>query len=178
MYEGKVAGCLCHSFFGVNREAVKDHSYFNFFSQYFLDSLASHKVDVVQTFEFLSIEPLWRQRHTQLSMAEILIGCGLKILQLSFADAAIAIARRDVNVHGKAHKMGYFSVETDIVKRNFSCDTIVCLRNGVKPHPDSQTRTLTEILWKQRTNFTAFSSLDPSSSEESVTQTNVWRTAK
>ncbi|MCB0404322.1 MAG: hypothetical protein KDD51_06015 [Bdellovibrionales bacterium] len=178
LYRGNVAGCLCHSYFGVNRESSRDHSYFRFFSPYFLKTLNQHNISVVQTFEFLSIDPLWRQRNTHLALAEILIGCGLKVLQHSFADAAIAIARRDVNVHGKAHKMGYWSVEEEIVKRNFSCDTIVCLRTGVKPHPDAQTLQITEQIWEQRLNATAFSALDPIESDTSYNKINQWRRAK
>ncbi|MEZ4751608.1 MAG: hypothetical protein R3B54_13595 [Bdellovibrionota bacterium] len=178
LYRGNIAGCLCHSYFGVNRESAKDHSYFRFFSPYFLKTLEQHKIHVVQTFEFLSIDPLWRQRNTHLALAEILIGCGLKVLQQSFADAAIAIARRDVNVHGKAHKMGYWSVEEEIVKRNFSCDTIVCLRDGVKPHPDAATLQITEQLWEQRLNCTAFSALDTDQSDASYNKLNAWRQAR
>jgi hypothetical protein len=104
--------------------------------------------------EFLIISPEWRKSLVGISLSEVIISLSTKIFKATNADALIGTARRDVKVNDSCYKLGFFSVESSVQRRNFEVDLIAALKKDIKMHPDFETSALVKELWANKTDFT------------------------
>jgi len=144
---------ILHTLFDLEKTCDLDHRYFQFYPQEFLSYLKNEKIKIIQSFEFYTVERNKTQKSLGKPIADILLGCAMKVFLSSQAQAAIAPARKDVKVVELAGRWGWKSIIKDVVKRNFTCDLICVTPSQAHPHPRPQVNSVVEELWNTREVF-------------------------
>jgi hypothetical protein len=154
MWKNNVVAMHLYTFFNFNQKSATDHHYFEFFNQTYLASLRSKEINHAMSMEYLTVDPNWRRKNIGIAMGEVLVGTGLKLMNTTFAQAAIAPARKDVPAADFAYTFNFTCIEPSVICRNFECDLVAGFRDLTREHPEDHMQQLIQNLWDNRIDTT------------------------
>jgi hypothetical protein len=162
LYDRTIIGMHLYSFFDITLESTKEHSYFSeSYTTSYLQLLKQNHVKNAMSWEYLTIDPKWRKRHTGISFAMVLLGMAGKIQGLLNLDAGIAVSRNDLKVTEMCQQYGATVVVPHFMMHNTPCALIACFRKNIEAPQDKNIKRYVEELWANKldlTNNSLFSS--------------------
>jgi hypothetical protein len=153
-HEDRPVGVHLYTFFNLGSSAALDHTYWKSYSELDIAKLRRRDVRQVMTMEFFAMSPEWRKGLVGISLAEVLVGCGLKVFESSGAEAVATIARKDVKVPDIGVRYGFETLSADLERHNHPVDLIAMFRGKVKEHPSADVRDYVDRYWRRRQDST------------------------
>jgi hypothetical protein len=150
----RVVGLHTYCFFDLESASTRDHSYFGLYTDLDFHQLKKQGFRKLMTMEFLTTHSDWRKSLIGLSLAEVLVGCGIKVLQAAELDASITIARKDYKVPDFAERVGFRTLRAGLVRHNCPCELMVCPAQNPEQTMTSETSHYVDYFWKRRQDFT------------------------
>jgi hypothetical protein len=148
-----------YSFFSIESLAAREHRYLaSNYPPSFFEQLKIQGVNTVMSMEYMTVNPEWRKRKSDIHIGAVLASLGLSLLDYYSIDAAIAPARRDHKVHELAHTFGGESILENVQNHNIACDLISIRKDKLQAHPQSAVESTRIDLWEKRIHINAFNS--------------------
>lgn len=148
-----VVGLHLSTFFNLDALASREHTYFKFFSNEYVNLLKQRGVQNVMSIEFLTVNPHYRSLVSGTSFGRLLLLLGQKLFEESHADAIVAPARKDNNAHKMAYKIGFECIISDTMQRNFPCDLVACFKGKANVPDDLQLKNMLSQLWESKNSI-------------------------
>lgn len=124
VYNEKVIGLLCYSFYDLRCSVNLRHSYMNFYDTHFIEYLTSQNKFNAMTIEYLTLSDEFRKSRIGFRITPILFRCSQEIMRVSGSDCILATARNDVKASQRLYEIGYHGVQKGVKKRGFDCDVM------------------------------------------------------
>lgn len=95
----------------------------------------------------------WRKSKIGISLGEVVIGLGLKILKNQNLDVCITVARMLTKASQKASYWG-FKPHRTLIRHNNECSITFCMQQDIVEHHSKKINDLVEGLWNKKQDFT------------------------
>ncbi|MBK7963485.1 MAG: hypothetical protein IPK04_21200 [Bdellovibrionales bacterium] len=136
--------------FDLDQIPTLDHRYFSIFDSVAIETLTKRKASRLMSMEFLSVHPDWRKSKTGISLAAVMVGLGMKIMQNSDLQATIAPAKKTAKIDDLALAFGSTCLRKDVYRGNIHCDLMACFKADLISYPDPQVNGGVQSLWLRR----------------------------
>ncbi len=154
MHDQRVVGLHSYTFFDLNLEAARKHSYFTeSFTETAMRNMDRHGGRYVMTMESLSVAPDWQRKARGVSLAVTLVCLGLRVFGKSNADMFLGTSRIDVGVARLGYEVGCLPLDTGVIVHGIPCDLQGCLRGHEQFPRGEMENTLANELWNKRLEF-------------------------
>jgi hypothetical protein len=160
LFSGETAvGLLLHTHFNLDLAAVRDHTYLATYPAHIIEELRAQGCSEVLSMEYLTLHENWRKHLVGVSMAEVILGLGAKVLEASNFSSMIVVTRNAKRVNQILYGYGARCLVPNLTKHNVSVD-LVSLDHG-KTHPgkDEEVNQLIEHFWRRRQDTVGIESL-------------------
>jgi hypothetical protein len=151
LYDGdEVVAVHTYCLFDLSYRPSREHSYFALYNDLDLQNLKRLGLTEVMTMEFMAMNPKWRKSAIGISLAEILVACGVKILQSLHLDASITIARQDYKVPDFAKRVGFKTLRGGLERHNCPCELMYCPNEGLEQSLSADVAHYVDYFWNRR----------------------------
>lgn len=151
---GQIVAIHLYTFFNAHSEAFKTHPYVkNSFEDDYVDWIIKNKLEAPMTMEYLTINPAFRKKEVGVSMAYVLMGLGMKLMESLNASAAIGPCRQDVKVDKIAFDYGAIGLEPRIM-HNVPVVSVAIPAKNHPPCPFPEERALIDRMWETKSYWT------------------------
>ncbi len=158
---GEICGILLLSKFELSSRATWGHSYIHKFPEEVLRGIQQEGVNSLLSMEFLAVAPAYRKSVGGVSVAEILVGCGCRLVEISGVQASFANARVDVKVPEITSHYGFKTRGDKYLRHNFEVSVIYCPRSELKEHESPVMKAMVEKCWQERRDYTEYAKVTP-----------------
>ena len=148
-----VVGLSCASFFNFDSMAIHSHPYFmNGFETDYIETFRKHGYRHPMSIEYLTVNPAFRKSETGVSVAVVLIGLSMKLMERLEVDAATAPARLDLKVDAMARHFGALSLGPRVF-HNVPVASLIIPAANHPQCPLPAERALIDDLWGRRAEW-------------------------
>ena len=152
----EIAAMHLYSLFRLDHLSDLDHKYLAPYPKDFFPFMEKHQATFVLSLEYLTVAPNWRKNICGVSLGEVLIGCGLRVMSEMGAHAVIAPARADEKkVNEMAYRYGFDCFESGLKMLGCPIDIVVGFKGMVKESPDPEIAQWVDRYWAKRRDYTA-----------------------
>ncbi|MFZ4403940.1 MAG: hypothetical protein ACOYOK_07545 [Pseudobdellovibrionaceae bacterium] len=149
VYNNQVIGMIAASFFDLNIEAYKDHSYLLPFKSIDLNRIRSETNSLIMSIEYVSVEPVFRKKDLGISIGTLLLGLSMKVFDESNAVAVLGTARNQMHVDEMCFNYGFKPIG-QISKYGHPCTLILNNKEQLKNHDNHLIFESVNRLWTKR----------------------------
>lgn len=150
---GKLIGFSAHTMMDFQDQSTYDRDFFSMFTRSYSSALQKLGVNRVMTFESLMVDPELKRNPWELPLSRLIMRLNSYLLNLTSAEAMMAVARKDNGVSHNLELVGYRMVEANKDCRGFPCDLKTLLRGEhLEPIVD-KTEPVALALWNKRQQF-------------------------
>jgi hypothetical protein len=153
LHEGKIVAIHLYSLYDVRMRCGFEHSYLKYnFNEVFFSDCQRWGIGKMMSMESLFVDANYRKSKTGVQLSEVLISLGQKVFaELTDADAIFAPARSDNKVAQTCNRLGFDSVQKNIILNNVPVDFIFCRRPQIR-NAEDEVRFFVESLWERKGN--------------------------
>lgn len=150
LWRGQVIGLHLYNFFDIEAEAHQEHPFFNLYTAQIWADLQEQGFRKLMPLEYLWVDRSWRRSVTNISIADVLIHCGLEVFRLSDADAAVGVTRNDRKVNNSVYRTGADAIAENLSLHNVSVDLCLWRREKLRFVLSGVEQELFRELWSRR----------------------------
>lgn len=147
----EVVAMLMSTLYDLSCAPHRDVKYFSKFPELTLKKLAE-KGPLVQTMEFLTVNPEWRAARAGVSMGPVLIGLVIKRATRAKASASVGVARVDNRVDEAMMRFGGTPL-CKVTKANIECNIVSIYQHLLKPNPKPEVEEKIAELWQAQKDY-------------------------
>lgn len=162
--KNEVIGSHLYSIFDIRKDITIESEYFAQAKNDLIEYCKLHKVNTLMTQEYLAVHPEWRKTQSGISLPELIIGLGIKMMQKLGCDSTVGTIRE-----------GAQSVER--ISREIKADLLPCIVSRYNmPHKffiarkeiiqlpgNIKMQELINKLWHEKKDYSHFNDLDKNS---------------
>jgi hypothetical protein len=151
----EVIAAHLYTVFDTRSACVQEHTYIkNNYTNEFWKKMQEWDCNTFMSMEYFSVSHKWRKSNSEVPIAAVVAGLGLKVMYELGVDAAIAPARQDYKVNQLAYTFGADCVVKDLMNHNVACD-LIAFRKGLAKidNGNSQAFELIKKLWATKEDF-------------------------
>jgi hypothetical protein len=149
----EIVGLLTSSFFNLSASPIFDHPYLRPFSEDLVQKLKNDGRGMVCTAEYLSVHPEFRKSLVGVSLFEVLIGLGLKMVFKLDAKMMLATTVRPAKVYECGPRFGWVEAGT-IQKYGLDCLLHFITPELAHSNTEPDVAELVEEYWSRRNDST------------------------
>lgn len=151
LFSGDTAvGLLLHTHFNLDLEAVREHTYLSTYPAEIINSLREQGCAEVLSMEYLTLDENWRKHLVGVSMAEVILGLGVKVLEASGFGSMLVVTRNEKKVNEILYGYGARCLAPNLTKHNVAVDLVSLDRGKTHPGEHSEVNQLIDHFWRRR----------------------------
>ncbi len=151
LFQGdEVVAVHTYTFFDLRYTATQEHSYFSLYSELDLQRLKTLGLNQVMTMEFMAMNPAFRKSVVGISLAEVMVACGVHILRAAGLDASITIAREDYKVPEFARRVGFKTLRAGLSRHHCPCELMYLPLNDLVQNLSPEVQHYVQYFWDRR----------------------------
>ncbi len=155
-YRDEAVGLLLHTYFNLDLEATRAHSYLSTYPPSVVDKLRSEGIKEVFSMEYLTLDPNWRRNLVGVPLGEVLLGLGVKLAENSGLAAMLVVTRNEKRVNDILYGFGARCLAKDLTKHNVAVDLVSLDRGKTHPGPREEVNSWISHFWGKREDLAQF----------------------
>lgn len=151
LFDGNEAvGLLLHTHFNLDLAAVREHSYLSTYPAEIISRLRQEGCVDVLSMEYLTLSDRWRKHLVGISLAEVILGLGAKVLEASGFSSMIVVTRNEKNVNTILYGYGANCLASNLTKHNVAVDLVSLNKGETHPGQNPEVNKLIDYFWSRR----------------------------
>jgi len=151
LFQGDEAvGLLLHTYFNLDLAAVRGHTYLATYPADIISRLRAEGKTEVLSMEYLTLDSRWRKHLVGVSLAEVILGLGAKVLEASGFESMIVVTRNEKRVNQILYGYGARCLAANLTKHNVPVDLVSLDHGNTHPGESPEVNELIEHFWSNR----------------------------